>query len=54
MLKFLVWNQLPFCYDPLITGLSFSCETNDKEVAVDYLKVPTMYLSEDKKPGGKS
>jgi hypothetical protein len=54
MLKFLVWNQLPFCYDHLITGLSSLCETNDKEVVEDYVKVPTMHLPEDKQPGGQS
>jgi hypothetical protein len=51
LLKFLELNQLPFCYDLVITGLAFSCKTNGKKVAVDYLKVLTLDLSENQKPG---
>jgi len=54
LLKFLEMNQLPFCYDLVITGLSFSCKTNDKKVAGDYLKLLIMDLSENKKPGRQS
>jgi hypothetical protein len=53
LLKFLVLNQLPCYYDSLIQRRSFSCQTNGKEVVVDYMKVLTLDLSEDKKPGGR-
>jgi hypothetical protein len=48
----LVLNKLPCCFDPLIPRSSFSCKMNSKEMAMDYMKVLTLDLSEDKKPGG--